>query len=572
MPKGFIVYPTYKIENNKAYVYLFGRLENGESFHTINYFRPYFYIRSDDLEKAKKLAKFDTEKTGFKNFSGEDATKIILDIPKSVPEIKKLFTDNSIICYEADIRFAYRFLIDNDLKGCVNIEGKYEKGEFVDRVYTEPEITPAEYLPELSIASIDIETNIKATKIFSIAIYSKEFKKVLIVKDGKDAFKNAETFNSEKEMLFRFKEIILEKDFDIITGWNVIDFDFKIIKEKFSENKIDFILGRVPWECKLRLSDSFFKDSDADIPGRTILDGLHLAKVSFIKLEDYKLNTAAKTILGEEKLITGEGRWQDIEKYYKEDPQHLINYNLKDAQLAYDIVTKSKMIELTIKRTMLTRMQLDRVDASIASFDSLYLKELQKIKVVAPTANVIDSDERIKGGYVREPLPGIYDNIIVLDFKSLYPSIMRTFNIDPLDYVHEKDAKKYKKEELVKAPNGAYFKNHDGILPKLIQELWKQRDIAKKEKDQLRSNAIKILMNSLFGVLANPACRFYSIDIGNAITHFGQQLIKMTAEKISERGYEVIYGDSVTKDTEIILQNSSGEIEFKKIGELFTKC
>ncbi len=545
MPKGFIVYPTYKIENNKAYVYLFGRLESGESFLTINYLRPYFYIREDDLEKSKKLAKFDSEKTDFTNFSKEKVAKIILDIPKIVPEIKKLFADSGIVCYEADIRFAYRFLIDKDLKGCLNIVGKYEKGEFVDRIYTEPEITPTEYFPELSIVSFDIETNIKAKKIFSIAIYSKEFKKVLIVKDGQ--FKNAESFKTEKEMLERFKEIILEQDYDILTGWNLIDFDLKIIKEKFAEHKISFTLGRVPWECKLRLSDSFFKDSSADIPGRVVLDGLHLAKVSFIKLEDYKLNTAAKTILGEEKLLTGESRWQDIEKYYEKDPQHLIDYNMKDAELAYNIVLKSKMIDLTIKRSMLTRMQLDRVDASIASFDSLYLKELQKIKVVAPTAVVTEANERIKGGYVRDPIPGIYENIIVLDFKSLYPSIIRTFNIDPLDYVPQKELSKYKNqsaETLIKTENGAYFLNRDGILPRLIQELWRQRDIAKKSKDSLASNAIKILMNSLFGVLANPSCRFYSLDIGNAITHSGQKLIKMTANKIAEQDYEVIYSDT----------------------------
>ncbi|MEK6808159.1 MAG: DNA polymerase II [Nanoarchaeota archaeon] len=357
-------------------------------------------------------------------------------------------------------------------------------------------------------------------------------------------FNSAEGFSDEKDLLLRFKEIICKIDPDIITGWNVIDFDMKILKERFGVHKIEFKLGRIDWECKLRLSESFFVDSDADIPGRVVLDGIHLTKVSFIKLPDYKLSTASKVILGDDKTISSTSRWQEIEKYYKENPQKLIDYNLKDAELAYNIVKKSNMIELTIKRSMLTRMQLDRVNASIASFDSLYLKELQKIGVVASTAIVNESDERIKGGYVMEPNPGIYDYIVVLDFKSLYPSIIRTFNIDPLDHISKKDVHKYKSSEIIKSPNGAFFKNAEGILPKLIKEISEQRELAKRNKDLLGSNAIKILMNSLFGVIANPACRFYSLDIANAITHFGQFLIKLSSNKIKELNYDVVYGDT----------------------------
>ena len=390
--------------------------------------------------------------------------------------------------------------------------------------------------------SIDIETNIDANRILSIAVYMPDFKKVLIAREGK--FKDAESFLNEMDMLIRLKEIILDRDPDVITGWNLIDFDLKILKQRFEVYKIEFKLGRVPWECKLRLSDSFFVDSDADIPGRAVLDGIHLTKMSFIKLTDYKLDTASAVILGENKTITGDSRWQEIEKKFREDPESLIEYNLKDAELVYRIITISKMMELTIKRSMLTRMQIDRVNASVASFDSLYLKELQKEGVVASTAIVSDVDERIKGGYVMEPSPGIYENVVVLDFKSLYPSIIRTFNIDPLDYVPPKNVSKFNKSEIVRAPNGACFINRDGILPRLIKELAGKREIAKRNNDELESHAIKILMNSLFGVIANPACRFYSLEIGNAITHFGQFLIKQTAKKIRELGYEVIYGDT----------------------------
>jgi DNA polymerase-2 len=100
------------------------------------------------------------------------------------------------------------------------------------------------------------------------------------------------------------------------------------------------------------------------------------------------------------------------------------------------------------------------------------------------------------------------------------------------------------KEKLIEAPNGGHFKNQAGLLPLIIENLWKQRDAAKKQNDPLASQAIKILMNSFFGVLANPTCRFYSLEMANSITHFGQFLNKLTASKIREKGYEVIYGDT----------------------------
>ena len=536
--KGFIVYPSYTIEDNKAYINLYGRLENGDSFLTINHCYPYFYIKTADSEKAENLIEANYESTDFITLDKEPVTKVELNLPTDVPKVRKIFNEHGIVCYEADVRFTYRYLIDNDIKGCIEIDGEAKEGLYINKVFNEPKIRPASFIPRLNVLSIDIETDAKATLIYAIALYTKEFQKVLIVKDKK--FRHAESFRSEKELLLRFKELIYKLDPDIITGWNVIDFDLSIILKRFNEHDIDFDLGKSGRPCRLKLTDSFFTDSSADFQGRIVLDGIHLTKVSFIKLKNYKLDTAAETILGDRKIYLGESKWADIEKHYHQNPQKLIDYNLKDAKLAYEIVNHSSMLGLTIKRCMLTRMQLDRVNASIASFDSLYLKELQKRKIVAPTVYTSENDERIKGGYVMEPKPGIYDNISVLDFKSLYPSIIRTFNIDPASYVENPSSKK----GLIESPNHAYFKNQNGILPQLIETLSAQREVYKKSKDKIGSFAIKTLMNSFFGVLANPSCRFYNLKIANAITHFGQFIIKLTAEEIKKKGYDVIYSDT----------------------------
>ncbi len=565
--KGFIVYPTYRIVDGKAFVYLFGRLENGESFLTINNFKPYFYVKEKDkhkIEKIKTEITFEIEETKLKNFYEETVIKIILGLPKEVPPLRDLFEKNDIITYEADIRFVYRFMIDKGIKGSMEIKGEYKKGNFVNRIYEDPELLPAIYKPELRVISIDIECSMNLKNLYCVSLYSKDFAKVLIVSNKK--LNNAESFNSEEELLERFKEIILNYDPDIISGWNLIDFDLKILKEKFEQHKIPFILGRADWPCTIRIFDSFFKESTAEISGRMALDAMHLLKTSFIGLQDYKLQTAAKEILSDSKLeIFDEvDKGEEIERIYRETPQKLVDYNLKDSELVIKILEKKAIVDLTVQRSLLTGMQLDRVKASIASLDNLYIRETIKRGYVCNNSNNKEREARIKGGFVKESLPGIYDFIDVLDFKSLYPSIIRSFNIDPLSFIPKELHKKYDDDKVIIAPNGAYFKKTTGILPMLIQELWQQRDLAKKDNNKEQSYAIKITMNSFFGVLANPNCRFYSMDMANAITYFGQFIVKKTAELVEKKEFRVIYGDTDS----IFVETKANNLEnAKEIGK-----
>jgi DNA polymerase II len=565
---GFIVYPTYRVEEGKAYVYLFGRLENGESFLTINHTKPYFYIRTKDTKKISGLntdIRYDAEDTSMKTFYGEKATRITLSVPKDVPLLRDQMQRLDIPCYEADIRFVYRYLIDLSIKGALKIEGDFRKGEFVDRIYEEPVLSPSDFKPQLRVLSIDIETSMDSKNMYCISFYSHDFSKVVIVSDEKH--KNAESFADERSLLIRFKEIIHNYDPDIITGWNLINFDFKVLRDKFREHKIDFVLGRADWQCEIRIYDSFLKDATADFPGRMVLDAMHLLKTSFVRLTDYKLQTAAREILQESKLNVFDDldKGSEIEKLYKEQPQKLIEYNLKDSELVYKILEKKRIIDLTVQRSLLTGMQLDRVKASIASLDNLYISETLKKGYVCPSSSGNDRTARIKGGFVRESTPGIYDYINVFDFKSLYPSIMRTFNIDPLAFIPKEMHNEFNEEDVIISPNGAWFKRQHGLLPDILQRLWEQRDRAKKDKNIEQSYAVKITMNSFFGVLANPICRFYSLDMANAITHFGQAIVKKSADIAEESGYNVIYGDTDSIFVETKAENFE---EAKKVGDI----
>jgi DNA polymerase-2 len=147
---------------------------------------------------------------------------------------------------------------------------------------------------------------------------------------------------------------------------------------------------------------------------------------------------------------------------------------------------------------------------------------------------------RLTGGYVMDSLPGLYRNVLVFDFKSLYPSIIRTFNLDPLELVPDDDPR-----DAIVAPNGARFRRDErGILPELVEHLGAARERAKAEGQKVKSNAIKILMNSLYGVLGAGASRLFSPAVSNAITHFGQFLIRTAGEFAAAHGYRVIYGDT----------------------------
>ncbi len=549
--KGFVIYPTYKIIDSKAYVCLYGRLENGDSFLSINYFKPYFYIKKEDLELAEELGEFESEETDFKNFKDKKVIKIILNLPYDVPKLRKKFEDNQIECYEADIRFAYRFMMDKGIQGSLDIEGNYVAGDRIDRIYKDPEIKAAEYKPKnLRVLSFDIESSrgTEEDQLYCIGLVCGNVKKVFI--NSEEKIDGAISCKNEEEVIEKFINEVITLDPDVITGWNVIDFDLNYLNKKCKKHKIEFDFGREPGQCKLKIEESFFKESKVDVPGRQVLDGLNLLRVSFIKVEDYKLDTVAHKILGERKLIQTQGveKYKEIDELFKNNKKKLIDYNLKDAELVVKILEKTKVFELSVLRSLLTGMPLDRVDASIASFDSLYIRECIKRKLVVPTGNYIVKEERIKGGYVRESIPGIYDYILILDFKSLYPSIIRTFNIDPYSYVSD-----CKGKNLIKAPNGACFRNEEGILPEMLQKLYHEREIAIKEKDDLTKHAIKILSNSFFGLLAHPSCRFFDINMTNAITYFGQHIIKLTAEEIEKLNYKVIYNDSITKDRYVTL-------------------
>jgi len=571
--KGYIVYASHTMINNKTVIQLFGKLENGQSFAALNTLEPYFFLETKDIKKVKRLlGKFKTKKTDLTTFQGEKVTKISAENQTDLNKLNRAIA-KEILTYEADIKPHIRFKMDNNLLGTINIEGDYEPSERVDRVYEEPKITSAEYKPELKVISLDIESGkSNGDELFCIGLTSNGYKKNFMVTDKK--LQHTISCKNEQECLIKFKTELLKQDPDIITGWNVIDFDLFYLKEKFRKYRIPFDLGRNNEPSKVRLESGFFRSSSATISGRQVLDALSLIRDPFIKeapsikqaeFKSFQLEHVAQTILGKTKLIKGKHRHHMIESHYKTNQQALVDYNIQDCELVYDILKETKIIELALERTQLTGLTMDRLTASIAAFDSLYIREARSRGLVSPTTRFGLKEERITGGYVYSSNPGIYHNVLVLDFKSLYPSIIRTFNIDPASFLEKKE------KGAIESPNKAHFKNTEGVLPDIIEKLHKAREKAKKEKRELSNYAIKIIQNSFFGVLASPNCRYFNLDIGNAITHFGQFIIKTTIKKIEKKGYKIIYGDTDSIFVETNLEKEKANSLGREIESEITK-
>ena len=564
MHRGFILQSTYRIEAAKPVVMIYGRLEKGGSFLVRDTRQiPCFYIRAQDAGRARLLgAEVCEDDPPETTLSGEPAARIRARAPQDIPPLRERLTAAGVECFEADVPFASRYLMDRGIRGSVEIRGESHRTEHIAAVFQNPEVLPADWTPGLTILSFDIETDPRAARLLSIALTGCGVSEVLLFSPaGYARPAGAVSFAGEKELLEAFLQRVNELDPDIITGWNVVDFDLTALSRIAERLGVRLVLGRGPEPLRLRKSNFARAPNQALIPGRIVLDGIELLRSAFVRLDSYSLHSAASEILGHGKTYSGPDRPREILRMFKEDRERLVEYNLNDARLVLQILDKLDLVALAVERSRLTGMPPDRVSASIASFDFLYLSALARRLIVAPTADTARyTGPPTSGGYVLEPLPGLFRNVLVFDFRSLYPSVIRTFEIDPLGHLlFPKPG-----ENPIVAPNGAAFRREHGILPEILDDLMARRKSAVARGDKIAGHAIKILMNSFYGVLGTPACRFASPDLANAITGFGRELLLWTKSAIEAQGYQVLYGDT---DSLFILSGRENPAEACGLGE-----
>ena len=568
--RGFIFQASYRIRERVPVVHLFGRLEQGGTFLVRDHRRtPSFYVAASDAARARELGATRQGAMPKRTFGGALVTRIDVRTPPDAPVLRDRLHARGIDTFEADVRFAVRFLIDHNIRGGLEIQGHAERGEGIDWVFDDPQIAPAEVDVEPRVLSFDIETDPSARRLLAISLYGHGVDEVLIVdSSGREMPERAVACQDEAAAIALFSRRVAEIDPDVLTGWNVVDFDLRVLSRIASRLKQPLDLGREPGNVRIRPARGYFGSGQATIPGRLVLDGMDLVRGAFARFDDYSLDAVSRSVLGEGKAVEGDVRDRagEIIRRYRTDLEGFALYARTDARLALEIIEEMRLIPLALARSRLTGMQPDRVSASIASFDFVYLAELHKRDIVAPT--VRSGDARVSasqtGGHVLEPTTGLHRNVWVFDFKSLYPSVMRTFNIDPLGFVAGTGAG----EDVIRTTTGAAFRRGDAILPRMLDRLAEAREVAKRADDDIASQAIKILMNSFYGVLGTPACRFHNPAIANAITGQSRHFLLWSKAWFEERGFDVLYGDT---DSLFVLSGLADSHEAHGRGEDFVR-
>lgn len=551
--RGYILQASYRIQAGVPVVHLYGRLEDGSTFLVRDHRQsPHFYIRTGEVDIARQAAGTEgplrltsTDKT---TFAGEPVSRVDVAVPPDAPGIRDKLQARGVDTFEADVRFAMRYLIDRGIKGGCAITGAAKSAKGLTWVFDDPEVTPAVVEVQPKVLSFDIETDAKAERLLAISVYGENLDEVFVVDpQQREMPERARGFLDEKAVLEAFCECLKSYDPDVLTGWNVVDFDLSVLARIAARVRHPWQLGRDVGAVRIRAAEGYFGSGSANIPGRLVLDGMDLLRGAFVRMDEYSLDAVARKVLGEGKALHGDVRDRvgEILERYNNDLEGFALYARTDARLALQIVEKLNLIDLSFARGALTGMTPDRVAASIASFDFLYLSALHRRNIVAPS--VRSGDSRVyaaqAGGHVFEPIIGVHDNVWVFDYKSLYPSIMRTFNIDPLGFLDEARAAEVGTAAIT-VVTGVGFKREDAILPRMLDDLFPKREAAKQAGDDVASQAIKILMNSFYGVLGTPACRFHNPDIANAITGMGRHFLQWSKAWFENKGYTVLYGDT----------------------------
>ncbi len=499
--------------------------------------KPVFFIERTVTETGLKQA-CKRKQVKLKNFAGDNVDALYFNTERDLRVAAEELENKGIKSYESDVNPVRRYLMERFLNAQIKVTGKSVTEDKLKR-FTNPKIEACEISPHLKIASIDIETGSGNRLLYSIAIHltnsNAEEKKVFIVGDGKDD-ELISFFPDEKELLESFLSWFREKDPDVIIGWHVIGFDLMFLESKCNELYIPFEIARGNGRVSLRSrkGGGYF----ASVYGRVVIDGPQSLRSSFFSFEDYKLETVAQELLQTGKTISpDENKVAEIERLFVEDKKKLAEYNLQDAILVTEIFKKSGLIELSIRRSQLSGLLMDQLGMMTAAFDHFFLPNFHRKGFVAPNVKDLKVSDHAAGGYVFDPKPGLYDNVIVLDFRSLYPSIIQTFKIDPLSRL-------LSSENTLRTPGGYTFSSTQHFLPEFISRLIEQRSLAKKKKDKQLSQAIKILMNSFYGVMGSYGCRFYHPDLPSAITGTGQWLLLRSKEYLEQKGYKVVYGDT----------------------------
>ncbi|ATM75471.1 DNA polymerase II [Serratia fonticola] len=477
-------------------------------------------------------------------------------------KLEKLLKEGGVNVFEADIRPPERYLMERFITAPVWFNGQPDG----NGLWLNAQMKPApDYRPTLKLVSLDIETTAHG-ELYSIALEGCGQRQVYMLSPangGTEALDfELEYCNSRPQMLERLNQWLEQHDPDAIIGWNLVQFDLRVLQKHAERYQIPLRFGRGGYLLEWR--EHGFKQNHffASASGRLIIDGIEALKSATWNFPSFSLEYVAQTLLGEGKSIDNPyQRMAEIDRRFAEDKPALARYNLKDCELVTRIFAKTELLTFLLERATVTGLAADRSGGSVAAFNHLYIPRMHRQGYVAPNLGELP-EEHSPGGFVMDSQPGLYDSVLVLDYKSLYPSIIRTFLIDPVGLVegmqHPDD------ENSVPGFRQARFSRTKHCLPEIVRQIWQGREAAKRHNNKPLSQALKIIMNAFYGVLGSSGCRFFDPRLASSITLRGHEIMRQTRELIESKGYQVIYGD--TDSTFVWLKKAHSEQQAAEIG------
>jgi len=480
---------------------------------------------------------------------------------RQLMDLEKRLRAAGVDVYEGDVRPPERYMMERFITAPVWFDGTPD----ASGALLEAQMKPApDYRPPLKLVSLDIETTAQGD-LYSIALEGCGERQVFML--GPPNKSDAVDFkldycDTRGQLLERLNQWLATHDPDAIIGWNVVQFDLRVLHEHAQRLNVPLLLGRgeEPMTWREHGSRNHYFAAAA---GRLIIDGIEALRSATWSFESFSLENVAQTLLGEGKDIsTPYQRMDEINRMFAEDKPALARYNLKDCELVTRIFAKTELLKFLLERASVTGLPADRNGGSVAAFTHLYMPLMHRQGFVAP--NLGDKPPQASpGGFVMDSRPGLYESVLVLDYKSLYPSIIRSFLIDPVGLVeglkHPDDS------ASVEGFRGARFSRTRHCLPAIVARISEGREEAKREHNAPLSQALKIIMNAFYGVLGSSGCRFFDTRLASSITLRGHQIMRQTRELVEAQGYEVIYGD--TDSTFVWLGSAHSQEDASRIGQ-----
>ena len=576
---------TYKVEDGKAVIYLYGRAADGTQICIIDSnFEPYFYVipKMPDLGEKLEKIKIDNEndvafvvktETVIKKFLGKEvfAIKVYTNLPSSVPVIKDVIKDWDSISslHEFDIPFVRRYFID---KGMTPLTLNQATGEFVSQK-SRVAVFKAEGIGQASsdtlynpkILAFDIETyspfdlaiDAEKNPIIMLSFYGENFKKVFVWKRFKTNIDYIEFVNSESDLIEKFKETIDNYKPDILTGYFSDGFDLPYIKTRADKYKIKLDIGLDFSELRVKNG----RETTVAINGITHLDIFKFIKKIMggtLETYSYDLNAVAGELLDEKKHDVSLAELTDTWDNSNENLEKFCEYNLHDSLLTYNLAVK--MLPTIIEMVKIVGIPI--YDVNRMGFSQLVewytMKQAPQFNEIAPNKANNDEVQRrrlntYQGAFVYEPKPGLYKDIVVFDFRSLYPTILSSHNIGP-DTIDCACCEHTSKAAPDENERHWFCAKRKGFIPVLIGDLITRRmrikEIIKEEHDEkftfldARQNSLKLLANSFYGYLGFFGARWYSIECARSITAWGRFYIHKVIDKAQKEGFFVLYSDT----------------------------